>query len=145
MPNCITGVMLWHHGTFTFNNNGSITLHPLKDGYQQIQDPCAAESNFIESYSQDELYDHWQIFMDTTDGPKLHMFDSGGAPLAPLFQVYSTANILPEELLRNTTDVTITGSTLVVKKSAARRSTGARDVVALVAGVFAVGAGSLLL
>ena len=137
--------MLWHHGTFTFNANGSISLSPLKDGYQQVQDPCAAESNFIQEYDTPELYQHWQIFMDPTDGPKLHMFDSGGAPVAPLFQVYSTANLLPQELLRNSTP-TISDSTVAAfKASGGTQRWSPKGAVIAVAGAFAVGAASLLL
>lgn len=47
---------------------------PFGDGYQQIQDACAAVTNFIESYNDTELYSSWRIFMDPTDGPKLHLF-----------------------------------------------------------------------
>lgn len=136
--------MLWHHGHYTFNDNGSITLIPLTDGYQQVQDPCAAESNFIQDYSTQELYTHWQIFMDTTDGPKLHMFDSGGAPVAPLFQVYSTANILPTELLRNSTG-TITGSSSLIALNSGARRWEPSTVISAVAGAFALGVASMLL
>jgi len=61
-PMCITGVVVWVHGTYTLNSNGSITATPFGDGYQQIQDPCAAVSNFIEVYNFTELYESWRIF-----------------------------------------------------------------------------------
>ena len=143
-PNCITGVLNWHHGKHTLNANGSITLHPFGDGYQQIQDPCAAESNFIEGYNQTELYMSWQIFQDPDDGPKLHLFEADGTPVAPLFQVYSTANMLPTELLRNVT-VTITDqSSALFASNSAQRWTPS-GVVSLVSGAFTVALASLLL
>ena len=137
--------MNWFHGRFQLLSNNSMLLIPNGDGYQQIQDPCAAVSNFIEQYNDTELYKQWRVFMDPTDGPKLHMFDSGGAPVAPLFQVYSTANLLPQELLRNSTP-TISDSTVAAfKASGGKQRWSPKGAVAAVAGAFAVGAASLLL
>ncbi|KAM5536857.1 hypothetical protein V8D89_009404 [Ganoderma adspersum] len=144
-PTCITGVLNWHHGKYTFNTNGSITLTPFGDGYQQIQDPCAAISNFIEGYNDTELYSSWQIFQDVDDGPKLHLFQADGTPVAPLFQVYSTPNMLPTQLLRNVT-ITITDQTnsrFVVSNSARQWTPGA--VMSIVSGAFVVSLASLLL
>jgi len=102
-PVCITGVIGWVHGTFTFNPNGSLTMYPFGDGYQQIQDPCAAVSNFIQNYNDTELYQSWQIFTDPTTGYKLHLFAFDGSPVAPQFQVSPTPNMLPTQMLRNVT------------------------------------------
>ncbi|TFK83928.1 hypothetical protein K466DRAFT_589345 [Polyporus arcularius HHB13444] len=143
MPNCITGVLNWHHGHYSLNDNGSITLNPLSDGFQQVQDPCAAESNFIEQYNQTELYMGWQIFSDLNDGPKLHIFQADGTPVAPLFQVYSTANMLPTQLLRNIS-VTVTDKTLS-KRNAGSRSWTPAGVTSLVSGVFAIALTSMFL
>jgi Chaperone for protein-folding within the ER, fungal len=104
-PTCITGIINWVHGTYALNSNGSITMTPMGDGYQQIQDPCAAVSNFIENYNDTELYQEWRIFIDATFGPKLHLFQFDGFPLAPQFQVSTTPNMLPTQLLRNVTSV----------------------------------------
>jgi len=105
-PTCITGIIGWSHGNYTLNPNGSMTLFPFRDGYQQIQDPCAAESeNFIETYMiTQELYQNWMIFVDPTQGPKLHLFQFDGAPLAPMFKLSDTPNMHPTQLLRNVTD-----------------------------------------
>ncbi|KAF8817082.1 hypothetical protein BYT27DRAFT_7075475 [Phlegmacium glaucopus] len=102
-PTCITGVMAWVHGTYTLNPNGSITTIPFGDGYQQIQDPCAATSNFIETYNLTEYYQQWRIFLDPDSGPHLHLFRFDGAPLAPQFQISTSPNMLPTRLLRNVT------------------------------------------
>ena len=144
-PNCITGVLNWHHGQYTLNPNGSITLTPLEDGFQQVQDPCAAETNFIEGYNWTELYRSWRIFYDPNDGYKLHLFERDGTPVAPLFQVYCTPNMLPTQQLRNVT-VTVTSKpqSLFAANSGPRRWT-AEGVTGLVTGVFAVGLASLLL
>ncbi|PPQ63597.1 hypothetical protein CVT24_004457 [Panaeolus cyanescens] len=100
-PTCITGIVSWVHGTYSLNANGSITMTPFPDGYQQIQDPCAAVSNFVEPYEFVEYYKGWRIFMDATAGPKLHLFQFDGSPVAPLFQVSTTPNMLPTQPLRN--------------------------------------------
>lgn len=79
-------------------------MQPLGDGYQQIQDPCAAESNFIEDYNITELYQSWRIFQDPQSAEfKLHLFQFDGAPLAPQFLVSAQPNMLPTRLLRNVT------------------------------------------
>ena len=102
-PNCITGVVVWVHGTYTLNPNGSITTTPFGDGYQQVQDPCAAVSNFIQPYNDTEYYQQWRIFEDPTTGPHLHLFQFDGSPLAPQFLISTTPNMLPTQLLRNVT------------------------------------------
>lgn len=91
------------HGHYELNNNGSITLIPNGDGYQQIQAPCGAVSNFIEDYNQTELMSVWRIYLDPTDGYKLHLFEANGIPVAPLFQVSTSPQMLPLTQLRNTT------------------------------------------
>ncbi|CAE6490120.1 unnamed protein product [Rhizoctonia solani] len=108
MPNCIKGIVIFQHGTYELNTNGSITLTPFgKDGRIQVQDPCAAVSNVITLYNQTEYMVQWRIFRDATYGPKLHLFQYDGAPLAPMFQVYETPNMLPtRELSVNLTATT---------------------------------------
>ena len=108
-PTCITGVVNWVHGTYTLNPNGSITAVPLGDGFQQIQDPCAAVSNFIEPYNDTEYYQQWRIFLDAQTGYKLHLFQFDGAPLAPMFLVSTSPNMLPLELLRKENQTAVAG------------------------------------
>ncbi|KAG6909279.1 hypothetical protein DXG01_001223 [Tephrocybe rancida] len=119
-PTCITGVIGWVHGHYSLNSNGSITMVPLGDGYQQVQDPCAAVSNFIEDYNITETYVQWRIFQDPTTGYKLHLFQFDGAPLAPQFQVSTTPNMLPTTLLRNLPTTTTTSAGNGVKTQARR-------------------------
>jgi len=91
---------------------------PLGDGYQQIQDPCAAQSDFIENYNLTELYVMYQIFLDDITGYKLHLFQFDGTPLAPQFQLSTSPNMLPTQLLRNVTQPVVTNSDgLVTKRS----------------------------
>lgn len=151
-PTCITGVIGWVHGTYSLLPNGSIVMTALPDGYQQIQDPCAAVSNFIEQYNQTELYQSWRIFLDpTTNGYKLHLFAFNGAPVAPQFLISPTPNMLPTQLLRNvsappttSTKDGLTSQNAIKLSGGALRSSGTKAVgVAL--GTFIVGLAGLAL
>ena len=140
--------MNWHHGTYELVSNGSIILNPLPDGFQQIQDPCAAVSNFIQQYNDTELYMSWQIFMDPTDGPKLHLFQFDGSPVAPQFQISATPNMLPEQLLRNvsgfTPSITSQQRRSLLKRNAGERAWTPSGVGALMISTMTVGAASFL-
>ncbi|EKM49858.1 uncharacterized protein PHACADRAFT_265599 [Phanerochaete carnosa HHB-10118-sp] len=141
-PTCITGVMNWVHGTFQLLGNGSIVMTPFGDGYQQIQDPCGAESNFIQSYNDTELYVMWQIFLDPTDGPKLHLFQFDGTPLAPQFQLSATPNMLPTQPLFNVTPpVESSDGSVSRKRGLKKRNAGERTwtPAGLVGLVFSLG------
>ncbi|KAJ7116304.1 chaperone for protein-folding within the ER, fungal-domain-containing protein [Mycena epipterygia] len=123
-PNCIIGTVVWAHGHYALLPNGSIVLTPIGDGYQQVQAPCAATSNFIQNYNFTELMQSWRIFLDPVFGPKLHLFQFDGSPVAPLFQVSASPNMLPKQALRNvsatvattTSDGLISTETLVSRK-----------------------------
>lgn len=82
-------------------------MTPFGDGFQQIQDTCAAVSNFIETYNDTELYNSWRIFTDPVDGYKLHLFNFDDSAVAPQFQVSTTPNMLPTYSLRNDSTTTV--------------------------------------
>lgn len=53
MNRCFKAALTWQHGTFTLNNNGSLSLKPFAaDGVVQVMDPCAATSVQQYAYSQ---------------------------------------------------------------------------------------------
>lgn len=138
--------MVWNHGTYELLNNGSIILVPFGDGYQQVQDPCGAVSNFIQIYNETELFQSWRIFMDATAGPKLHLFKFDGTPESPQFQVSTTPNMLPTQLLRNvTTTVTAATKRSLVKRNAGEKSWSPAGMVALVVSLGTACAASLIL
>jgi len=148
-PTCITGVIGWVHGTYQLLTNGSIVMTPFGDGYQQIQDPCAAVSNFVENYNYTELYQSFRIFADPVDGFKLHLFEFDGTPVAPLFQVSVDPNMLPTKMLRNVTVPVTTSSGLTTQNalsvSKGQRSWSVRGAVGVVTTVFGLGVATLLL
>jgi hypothetical protein len=125
-PTCITGVISWTHGTYELMDNGSMVVTPFGDGYQQVQDPCAAISNFIETYNYTELYSQWRIYYDDVVGVyKLHLFGFDGTPVAPLFRVSESPNMLPTQKLRNASGM-ITGKTKRDFSAAAPQNMGSR-------------------
>ncbi|KZT69575.1 hypothetical protein DAEQUDRAFT_726556 [Daedalea quercina L-15889] len=144
-PNCIQGVIDWSHGTYTLQPNGSITTVPFGDGFMQVQDACAAVSNFIQVYNQTEYFEAWNIFLDSTLGYQLLLYQYDGTPL-PQQNLYSTTpNMLPTENLRNSTTTTTTVSKReLVKRSAASKTRG-RDALGLGAVLLVAGASSLIL
>ena len=122
-PTCITGVIGWSHGSYQLNTNGSMSMIPLPDGFQQVQDPCAAVSNFIEDYRVTlEMYQQWLIFDDPQQGPKLHLFQFDGAPLAPMFKVSVQPIMLPTQLLRNVSSVNASNDSETGGSNVQRRS-----------------------
>jgi hypothetical protein len=107
------------HGKYQMLQNGSLVLTPFGDGYQQVQDPCAAVSNFIQPYNYTELFTQWRIFSDPVQGFKLHLFGFDGSPVPPQFQVSATPNMLPTQLLRN-----VTGAAPIRRRDVVRRWLG---------------------
>jgi Chaperone for protein-folding within the ER, fungal len=103
-PRCIIGVVQFQHGTHELLSNGSIILNPFEpDGRQQIQNPCAAESNVLQQFNQTTLFLSWRIFVNPTGVDKLHLFRFDGAPLPPMFRVSTVPTMLPTRVLTNTT------------------------------------------
>ncbi len=139
--------MTWVHGTYQLIANGSIVMTPFGDGFQQVQDPCAAVSNFIQLYNETELYQSWRIFLDPVDGPKLHLFQFDGSPVAPQFQISATPNMLPTQSLINNTasDSGSLQSRSQTKRSGGERAWTPTGVGALLVSLVTVGAASLIL
>jgi len=120
-PTCIIGVVQWQHGTYQLEPNGSIILNPFAtDGRQQVQDMCAAKSNIIQQFNQTTLFQSWAIYDDPQRGPKLQIFQYNGAPLAPMYQLSQTPNMLPTQVLTgNVTQGQTTATTSGAGRSAA--------------------------
>lgn len=124
-------------------------MTPFGDGYQQIQDACAAVSNFIQAYNDTEMYSGWDIYLDPVLGYQLQLFEFDGTPLPPQSQVSVTPNMLPTRPLRNLTTSSSPSlksrSDLAVNAGARTRVWSAASVTGLVSAVVAVGLGSLFL
>lgn len=135
--------MNWCHGTYDLVANGSIVLYPLGDGYQQIQDPCAPVSNFLENYNDTELYVLWNIYQDAVRGYTLQLYQFDGTPLAPLWLLSTSPNMLPTQQLRNVTSTAQTAAVLIA--NAGERSLDASRLTGVFSLVAVLGIASLLL
>ncbi|MBW0494097.1 hypothetical protein O181_033812 [Austropuccinia psidii MF-1] len=105
-PNCVKAIVLWQHGRYTFEQNGSLTMQPIAvDGRIQVQDPCAAQTSFITYYNQPGIYQSWQIYNDAhhnTFNLQLQAFDNALFPR--LYLVSKTPLMLPTtQLSKNST------------------------------------------
>ncbi|KAG2139593.1 chaperone for protein-folding within the ER, fungal-domain-containing protein [Suillus bovinus] len=149
VPTCITGVMNWSHGTYVLASNGSIVMTPFGDGYQQIQDPCAAISNFIENYNYTELYILWNIYQDPVKGYTLQLYQFDGTPLPPQYLVTTSPNMLPTQPLRNVSTITTTSAIVknaaVVNANAGERRWEVASMTGLLTVISGLGLAALLL
>jgi hypothetical protein len=127
-PRCITAFILWQHGRYSLNNNGSLTLYPFSaDGRIQVQDPCAAVTNLITYYDQivrpmfpmlsspvrlagqadvrvyfelQTFFSDWGIQVDSIKQQyALQLNAFDGKLLPPLYQVANPPNMLPTVIL----------------------------------------------
>jgi len=132
-PQCIQGVVIFQHGQYSLNSNGSIILTPFgEDGRIQVQDACAAKSNVITIYNQTVLFSAWRIFTDPVFGPKLHIFAFDGTPLAPMFRVYSDPLMLPTRVL--STNLTNTTVNIAIGAAMEGVALGGRGAITVAAG-----------
>ncbi|EJU02983.1 hypothetical protein DACRYDRAFT_65122 [Dacryopinax primogenitus] len=165
MPNCITAVLIYQHGTYELIPNGSMILTPFgSDGRMQVQDACGAVTNQIMLYNTTELMLQWRIFA----GPTLQLYQFDGSMLPPMALYYKPPNMLPTYPLTNFSDPNISGEGvplpvihrrshifeplqerhfeeehITVKRSGAIRLRG--DALALVTGTLVVIAGAAMM
>jgi len=115
MPNCITAVLIYQHGTFELLPNGSMVLTPFgSDGRMQLQDACGAVTNQIMLYNTTELMMQWRIFA----GPTLQLYQFDGSMLPPMQLYYKPPNMLPTYPLTNFSDPGINGEGVPITRRA---------------------------
>ncbi|KIJ45931.1 hypothetical protein M422DRAFT_29582 [Sphaerobolus stellatus SS14] len=143
-PDCITAVLTWQHGTFEFLPNGSLALTPFEgDGFQQVQDRCAAVSNQISRYSQSILFSQWRIFalpgLNEANAVHLNLYEFDGTPVAPMNLVASPPNMLP------TSTIVVTATSTAVKRDLNARSSASKSLPLMFGSVIALaGLGAML-
>ncbi|KAK0564222.1 Reversal of tor2 lethality [Tilletia horrida] len=102
-PQCVEAQLIWQHGTFTRNANGSLSLTPFPgDGHQQIKAQCGTISQFVQYYEEPELISKWSTSLVRHYGSpayalQLYAFD--GTPVPVLYQVYNPPQMLPTQQL----------------------------------------------
>ncbi|WVW86020.1 hypothetical protein I302_108058 [Kwoniella bestiolae CBS 10118] len=115
-PACIQAVLIFQHGTYSLEDDGSIVLRPFAaDGRVQVQDPCAATTNIITYYNEITTFKDWGIIVDPDTGNyqlRLNKFDGSKLPYMNL--IAKPPNMLPTQVL---TGVNASGQTNTRKRS----------------------------
>ncbi|UZJ52878.1 hypothetical protein CBS101457_002198 [Exobasidium rhododendri] len=105
-PNCAQAQLVWQHGNFSQNANGSLTLTPfIGDGRQLVQSGCAQVSSSITSYDQDEYMIGFNIRREWhfgAGGYYLAMFEFDGTPKPWMWLTYDPPQMLPTQQLKQT-------------------------------------------
>jgi len=101
MPACVSATMIYQHGNYSLNPNGTITLFPIEsDGLVQTQNACAAVSSVVTQFSAQFLFSYWRIYQDpTTQDYHLHLFEFDGTPKAPMTRRSTKPIMLPSTTL----------------------------------------------
>lgn len=102
-PNCAQAQLIWQHGTFTQNSNGSLTLTPFEgDGRQLVQNGCTQQSQTLISYDQQEYMQGFYVRNDWhfgQGGIYLEMYEFDGTPKPWLWQTHNPPEMLPTQQL----------------------------------------------
>ncbi|PWO00758.1 hypothetical protein FA09DRAFT_303877 [Tilletiopsis washingtonensis] len=102
-PQCATVQLIWQHGTYTQNSNGTLTLNPFEgDGRQLVQNSCTSTSSSIAAYDQKESMTGFNIRLEMHFGASayyLQMYDFAGVPKPWLWQTYNPPQMLPTQQL----------------------------------------------
>ena len=109
--------MQWQHGTWEVAANGSLVLSPLMvDGRQLLSEPCTYKNSIYTRYNQTEVFQSYTVALDTYNNRmRLELYEEGGAPLNPMWLIYSTPLMCPTTTLNpmTTASATATGKAKV--------------------------------
>ncbi|SCU91792.1 LAFA_0F05842g1_1 [Lachancea sp. 'fantastica'] len=117
-PGCPLAVMIYQHGTYDLQDNGTLTLNPIAvDGRQLLSEPCQDNGTSVYSrYNQTEVYKWFQVQVNDYHGVyELQLYQSDGTPMQPMYLAYRPPMMLPTETLNPTN--TADGSTTKQKRS----------------------------
>lgn len=105
-PNCAQAQLIWQHGTYQMNSNGSLSLSPfLGDGRQLIQNGCTEVSSSITPYDQSEFMQSFYIRQEWhfgAGGYYLQMYAFDGTPKPWMWLQYKPPQMLPTQQLKQT-------------------------------------------
>jgi len=114
--------MQWQHGTYERLADGALHLKPIKsDGRQLYSDPCVYKNSIYTRYNSTEKFkvhlstcplshtcsanmivsQQYQIQLDAyrKTVKRLDLYQADGAPLMPLYKVYTEPKMLPTTTL----------------------------------------------
>lgn len=110
-PNCAQAQLIWQHGNFSQNANGSLTLTPFQgDGRQMVQNGCTEVSSTVSYYNQEEFMQGFNIRLDWhfgTGGYYLQLFGFDGTPKPWLWLKYNPPQMLPTRPLKQVVSIFI--------------------------------------
>lgn len=111
-PHCIQAVVIWQHGTYQVNSNGSLTTSSdvfAGDGRIQVQDACASVSSVITYYNQPGLYSSYvtgpwrgknMLQLQAFDGSLMpRMYQVATDPQQYMYPTASLSYVVPRPLL----------------------------------------------
>ncbi|SCV03905.1 LAME_0H14180g1_1 [Lachancea meyersii CBS 8951] len=104
-PKCPVAVLIYQHGTYDLQDNGTLTLNPIEvDGRQLLSDPCNDNGTSVYSrYNQTEVYKWFSVSVNDYHGVyELQLYQSDGSPMQPLYLAYRPPMMLPTETLNPT-------------------------------------------
>ncbi|KAK5059880.1 hypothetical protein LTR84_009763 [Exophiala bonariae] len=107
-PQCPSSIMQWQHGTYSLPGDGSIVMTPFAvDGRQLTSSPCQYDTAIYVRYNQPETMKRYEVITDPFHNvPRLNLFRFDGAPLQPMYLVYSPPQMLPTQTLNPTATAT---------------------------------------
>ncbi|OAL34733.1 hypothetical protein AYO20_05928 [Fonsecaea nubica] len=114
-PQCPSLIMQWQHGTYSLPGNGSIVLTPFGvDGRQLTSAHCSYDNAIYIRYEQPEFFQSYQVLTDPFHNvPRLNLYQFDGAPLQPMYLMYSPPQMLPTQTLNPTSAPSATGKSRV--------------------------------
>jgi len=105
-PNCAQAQLIWQHGTYQMNSNGSLSLTPfVGDGRQLVQSGCTEVSSSITAYDQSEFMQSFYIRQEWhfgSGGYYLQMYAFDGTPKPWMWLQYKPPQMLPTQQLKQT-------------------------------------------
>ncbi|SCU80283.1 LADA_0B06194g1_1 [Lachancea dasiensis] len=104
-PKCPIAVLIYQHGTYDLQDNGTLTLNPIKvDGRQLLSDPCNDNGTSTYSrYNQTEVFKWFLVQVNDYHGVyELQLYEADGSPMTPMYLAYRPPSMLPTETLNPT-------------------------------------------
>lgn len=100
-PEASTATILWQHGKYKENKDGSLTLKPYEsDGRKLFSDPINHEESIYMRYNEVEKIDHYVIEFDHYQNRyKLQLYAFDGSKKQPLWLEFKPPKMLPTQVL----------------------------------------------
>ncbi|PWZ01716.1 hypothetical protein BCV70DRAFT_79061 [Testicularia cyperi] len=98
-PECVQSQLIWQHGNYQLNSNGTLQLYPIaREGAQLLTSSCSGGSPPEEMYDVSEEYtmvDTWTDMHNGVVGAALRLTDAWGNRSPPMWKIYDPPMMLP--------------------------------------------------